>query len=54
MIKVPTKITPQYAARLTTMLVLIKLNLRFEILFIIFTLENSIRTVNTRMTIFVK
>ena len=54
MIKVPTKITPQYAVKLAIIPALINVVLEFESLFIIFTLESNIYSVITPTTKFVK
>ena len=54
MIKVPTKITPQYAVKLAIIPALINVVLKFESLLIIFMLESNIKFVNTPTTKFVK
>ena len=54
MIKVPTKITPQYAVKLAIIPALINIGLKFESLFIIFMLEINIKSVITPTTKFVK
>ena len=54
MIKVPTKITPQYTAKLKNIPVLIKVDFKLLSLFKNFILESSIGNVNTPMTLFVK
>ena len=54
MIKVPTKITPQYAVKLAIIPALINIVLKFESLLIIFTLESNIKSVITPTTKFVK
>ena len=54
MIKVPTKITPQYAVKLAIIPALINMVLKFESLLIIFTLESNIKSVITPTTKFVK